>query len=155
MKSTLLKPADVEPKWIVIDAEDAVVGRLASYIAKRLRGKHRADYTPHVDCGDFVVVVNAEKVAFTGSKRTDKVYYRHTGHPGGIKSTTAEKVLDGRFPERALSLAVKRMLPKESPLARKQFSKLRIYAGPDHPHEAQTPEVIDFASMNSKNKKAA
>ena len=155
MKSTLLKPADVEPKWVVIDAEGAVVGRLASYIAKRLRGKHRADYTPHVDCGDFVVVINAEKVAFTGAKRSDKIYYRHTGHPGGIKSTTAEKVLDGRFPERALSLAVKRMLPKESPLARKQFSKLRIYAGAEHPHEAQQPEAIDFKSMNSKNQKAA
>lgn len=155
MKTHLLKPAEVEPKWIIIDAEGAVVGRLASYIAKRLRGKHRADYTPHVDCGDFVVVINAEKAVFTGNKLAQKIYYRHTGHPGGIKSTTAGKVLDGRFPERALSMAVKRMLPKESPLARKQFSKLRVYAGAEHPHEAQQPESVDFIAMNSKNKKAA
>lgn len=155
MKTTLLKPAEVEPKWIVIDAEGAVVGRLASYIAKRLRGKHRADYTPHVDCGDFVVVVNADKVAFTGSKLKDKVYYRHTGHPGGIKEKTAGAILDGRFPERALSLAVKRMMPKESPLASKQFSKLRVYSGAEHPHVAQQPETVDFRSMNSKNQKAA
>ncbi len=155
MKTTLLKPAEVEPKWIVIDAEGAVVGRLASYIAKRLRGKHRADYTPHVDCGDFVVVVNADKVAFTGAKLKDKVYYRHTGFPGGIKETTAGNILDGRFPERALSLAVKRMMPKESPLAKKQFSKLRIYSGAEHPHVAQQPETVDFVSMNSKNQKAA
>ena len=154
MKSTLLKPADVETKWIIIDAEGVVVGRLASFIAKRLRGKHRADYTPHVDCGDFVVVINAEKAAFTGKKLTDKVYYRHTGHPGGIKSTTAGKILSGRFPERAIELAVKRMLPKESTLARKQFSKLRVYAGTEHPHEAQQPEKVDFAGMNSKNTKA-
>lgn len=155
MKSTLLKPLEVENKWIVIDAEGVVVGRLASYIAKRLRGKHRADYTPHVDCGDHVVVINAEKAVFTGNKLKDKVYYRHTGHPGGIKSTTAGKVLDGRFPERAIMLAVKRMLPKESTLARKQFSKLRVYAGAEHPHEAQSPEVVDYASMNPKNKRAA
>ncbi|MEL7481765.1 MAG: 50S ribosomal protein L13 [Pseudomonadota bacterium] len=155
MNTTLLKPAEVEPNWIIIDAEGAVVGRLASYIAKRLRGKHRPDYTPHVDCGDYVVVINAEKVAFSGNKRSDKVYYRHTGHPGGIKSATAAAILDGRFPERALSLAVKRMLPKESPLARQQFSKLRVYAGPEHPHTAQQPETIDFKSMNEKNVKAA
>ncbi|MEL6324439.1 MAG: 50S ribosomal protein L13 [Pseudomonadota bacterium] len=155
MNTTLLKPAEVEPNWIIIDAEGAVVGRLASYIAKRLRGKHRPDYTPHVDCGDYVVVINAEKVAFSGNKRSDKVYYRHTGHPGGIKSATAAAILDGRFPERALSLAVKRMLPKESPLARQQFSKLRVYAGSEHPHTAQKPETIDFKSMNEKNVKAA
>jgi len=155
MNTTLLKPAEVEPNWIIIDAEGAVVGRLASYIAKRLRGKHRPDYTPHVDCGDYVVVINAEKVAFSGNKRSDKVYYRHTGHPGGIKSATAAAILDGRFPERALSLAVKRMLPKERPLARQQFSKLRVYAGPEHPHTAQQPETIDFKSMNEKNVKAA
>ncbi|OYW98264.1 MAG: 50S ribosomal protein L13, partial [Caulobacter vibrioides] len=112
-----LKPAEVEKKWIVVDAENAVVGRLASFIAMRLRGKHRPDYTPHVDCGDFVVVINADKVKFTGKKLDDKVYYRHTGHPGGIKETTPRKVLGGRFPERVLEKAVERMLPKESPLA--------------------------------------
>ena len=155
MKSTLLKPAEVETKWIIIDAEGVVVGRLASFIAKRLRGKHRADYTPHVDCGDFVIMINAEKAAFTGNKLKDKTYYRHTGHPGGIKSTTAGKILSGRFPERAIEMAVKRMLPKESTLARKQFSKLRVYAGSEHPHEAQQPVAVDFAGMNSKNTKAS
>ena len=111
-----LKPAEVEKKWIVVDAQDAVVGRLATFIAMRLRGKHRPDYTPHVDCGDFVVVINADKVKFTGKKLDDKVYYRHTGHPGGVKSTTPRKLLEGRFPERVLEKAVERMLPKESPL---------------------------------------
>ncbi len=148
-------PADVENKWIVIDATDVVVGRLASYVAKRLRGKHRADFTPHIDTGDFVVIVNAEKAKFTGNKLSDKVYYRHTGHPGGIKETTAGKILNGRFPERAIELAVKRMMPKESPLARQQFKKLRVYAGVDHPHEAQQPEAVDFAAMNTKNTKVA
>lgn len=148
-------PHDVENKWIIIDAEGVVVGRLASYVAKRLRGKHRADFTPHIDTGDHVIIINAEKAVFTGNKRKDKTYYRHTGHPGGIKSVTAEKILDGRFPERALKLAVKRMMPKESSLARKQFSKLRVYAGTEHPHEAQSPEAVDYAAMNRKNKKAA
>ncbi|MBR9826316.1 MAG: 50S ribosomal protein L13 [Alphaproteobacteria bacterium] len=151
MKTYSAKPADVENKWIVIDAEGAVVGRLASFIAMRLRGKHRPDFTPHVDTGDHVIVINAEKVVFTGNKRDDKRYYRHTGHPGGIKETSPAKLLDGRFPERVVENAVKRMLPKESPLARKQFSKLRVYAGTEHKHEAQQPEVIDFKSMNSKN----
>ena len=148
-------PVDVENKWVVIDATDVVVGRLASYVAKRLRGKHRPDFTPHIDTGDHVVVINAEKAKFTGKKLTDKVYYRHTGYPGGIKSTTAGKILSGRFPERAIELAVKRMMPKESPLARKQFSKLRVYAGAEHPHTAQNPETVDFASMNRKNVKTA
>jgi large subunit ribosomal protein L13 len=146
-----LKPADVEKKWIVIDAENAVVGRLASFIAMRLRGKHRPDYTPHVDCGDYVVVVNADKVKFTGRKLDQKIYYRHTGHPGGIKQITAGKQLNGRFPERVLEKAVERMLPKESPLARRQMTHLRIYNGATHPHEAQAPETVAFAEMNSKN----
>ena len=146
-----LKPADVEKKWIVIDAEDAIVGRLASFIAMRLRGKHRPDYTPHVDCGDHVVVINADKVKFTGKKLTDKIYYRHTGHPGGVKSITAGKQLAGRFPERVLEKAVERMLPKESPLARAQLTHLRIFNGADHKHEAQAPEVVDFKSLNAKN----
>ena len=146
-----LKPADVEHKWIVVDAEGVVVGRLASFIAMRLRGKHRPDYTPHVDCGDYVVVINAEKVKFTGKKLTDKLYHRHTGHPGGVKSTTPEKVLNGRFPERVLEKAVERMLPKESPLARKQMTHLRLFAGSTHSHEAQSPETIDFKSASPKN----
>ena len=152
MKTTVsLKPADVEKKWIVIDAENAVVGRLASYIALRLRGKHRADYTPHVDCGDYIVVVNAEKVKFTGRKLEDKIYYRHTGHPGGVKQRTAGQILEGRFPERVLEKAVERMLPKESPLARKQMTHLRIYTGAEHPHAAQNPETVAFAELNAKN----
>ncbi len=150
-----LKPADVEKKWILIDAENAVVGRLASFIANRLRGKHRPDYTPHVDCGDFVVVVNAEKVKLTGRKLEQKTYYRHTGHPGGIKETTAGKVLAGRFPERVLKKAVERMLPKESPLARDQLSHLKIYNGGEHPHAAQSPETIAFADLNAKNVRSA
>ena len=144
-------PADVENKWIVIDATDVVIGRLASYVAKRLRGKHRADFTPHIDTGDHVIVINAEKARFTGNKLRDKKYFRHTGYPGGIKETTAEKVLSGRYPERAVQMAVKRMMPGESSLARQQLSKLRVYAGAEHPHEAQQPETVDFASMNVKN----
>jgi len=145
------KPADVEKKWIVVDAENAVVGRLASFIAMRLRGKHRPDYTPHVDLGDYVIVINADKVKFTGRKLDQKVYYRHTGHPGGIKERTAGQILDGRFPERVLEKAVERMLPKESPLARKQMTHLRIFNGAEHTHAAQNPEVIDFAGLNAKN----
>jgi large subunit ribosomal protein L13 len=152
MKTTAsLKPAEVEKKWIVIDAENAVVGRLATFIAFRLRGKHRPDFTPHVDCGDFVVVINADKVKFTGRKLEQKIYYRHTGHPGGVKSITAGAQLNGRFPERVLEKAVERMLPKESPLARKQLTHLRIYNAGEHPHEAQSPETIAFASLNAKN----
>lgn len=146
-----LKPADVEKKWIVIDAQDAVVGRLASFIAMRLRGKHRADYTPHVDCGDHVVVINADKVKFTGRKLDQKTYYWHTGYPGGIKGRTAGKILGGRFPERILMKAVERMLPKESPLARRQLTHLRVYTSAEHPHEAQSPEVVDFKGLNAKN----
>lgn len=148
-------PADVVTNWVVIDATDVVVGRLASYVAKRLRGKHRPDFTPHIDTGDHVVIINARKAKFTGNKLTDKVYHRHTGYPGGIKSTTAGKILEGRFPERAIEMAVRRMMPKESALARKQFGKLRIYADADHPHIAQQPEIVDFKSMNRKNSKTA
>jgi large subunit ribosomal protein L13 len=156
MKTTAsLKPAEVEKKWIVVDAENAVVGRLASFIAMRLRGKHRPDYTPNVDCGDFVVVINADKVKFTGKKLTDKIYYWHTGHPGGVKERTAGAILNGRFPERVLEKAVERMLPKESPLARKQLTHLRIYNTPEHPHVAQNPETIAFAELNAKNVRSA
>ena len=146
-----LKPADVEKKWIVVDAQDAVVGRLASFIAMRLRGKHRADYTPNVDCGDFVVVVNAEQVKFTGRKLDQKTYYWHTGYPGGVKSRTAGAILSGKHPERVLEKAVERMLPKESPLARRQLTHLHVYNAAEHRHEAQNPERIDFAGANAKN----
>jgi len=155
MKTTkFLKTAEVEKKWILIDAEDVIVGRLATFIAMRLRGKHLPTYTPHIDCGDNVIVINAEKVALTGRKRNDKVYYWHTGYPGGLKERTADKILDGRFPERVMRKAVQRMLPKESPLARKQLSNLRVYAGAEHPHTAQEPTAIDFKSMSPKNVKA-
>ena len=150
-----LKPADVEKKWILIDAQDAVVGRLASFIAMRLRGKHRPDYTPHVDCGDYVVVINADKVKFTGRKLEKKIYYWHTGYAGGIKERTAGKILGGRFPERILEKAVERMLPKESPLARRQMTHLRLYNSAEHPHEAQNPETIAFTALNSKNLRSA
>ena len=149
--TTYLKGESVEKRWILVDAEGVVVGRLASFIAMRLRGKHRADYTPNVDCGDHVVVINADKVKFTGRKLDQKTYHWHTGFPGGIKSRTAEKVLGGRFPERVLEKAVERMLPKESPLARKQLTHLKLYAGAEHPHEAQSPEKVDFAALNAKN----
>lgn len=152
MKTTkFLKTAEVEKKWIIVDAENIVTGRLASFIAMRLRGKHLPTYTPHIDCGDNVIVINADKVHFTGKKRSDKVYYRHSGYVGGLKEVTAEKVLDGRFPERVMHKAVQRMLPKESPLARKQLSNLHVYAGSEHKHEAQKPELIDFAALNPKN----
>lgn len=152
MSTVSLKPADVEKKWILIDAEGLVVGRLASLIAKRLRGKHLAAYTPHVDCGDNIVVINAEKVVLTGQKRSDKTYYWHTGHPGGIKQRTAAQYLDGRFPERVLEKAVKRMMP-DGPLARQQLRNLRIYAGSEHPHAAQQPTTLDVGALNSKNRR--
>ncbi len=145
------KASEITNGWIVVDAEGVVVGRLASFIAMRLRGKHRPDYTPHVDCGDYVVVINADKVKFTGKKLTDKVFYWHTGHPGGVKERTAGQILGGKYPERVLQKAVERMLPKESPLARKQMTHLRIYNSAEHPHEAQAPETIAFASLNAKN----
>jgi len=152
MKQTkFLKAAEIDKKWILIDGEDLVVGRLATFVAMRLRGKHRPDYTPHIDCGDNVIIINAEKVKFTGNKRNQKTYYWHTGHPGGLKERTADKILDGRFPDRVMRKAVQRMLPKESPLARKQLSNLRVYAGAEHPHEAQNPEVVDFKAMSTKN----
>ena len=151
MKTFSAKPAEVTKNWIIVDAENAVVGRLAAFVATRLRGKHSPDFTTQIDVGDHVVVINADKVRFTGVKMKDKRYYRHTGHPGGIKETSPAKILEGKHPERVVELAVQRMLPKDSPLARAQFSKLRVYAGTEHPHEAQQPEVIDFKAMNSKN----
>ena len=145
------KPADIEKKWVLIDADGLVVGRLATIIAMRLRGKHKPTYTPHVDDGDNVVVVNAEKVVLTGRKRDQKVYHHHTGFIGGIKERTAKSILEGKFPERVVEKAVERMLPR-GPLGRRQLGNLRVYAGPDHPHAAQQPEPLDIAAMNRKNK---
>ncbi len=155
MKTTLsAKPAEVDKKWLLIDADGLVVGRLASIIANHLRGKHKALYTPHVDCGDNIIVINAEKVRFTGRKAQQKMYYRHTGYPGGIKEVRADKVLEGRFPERVLEKAVERMVPR-GPLGRQQMRNLRIYKGNEHPHVAQNPTVLDVAGMNRKNKVGA
>lgn len=154
MKTYSAKPADVEKKWVLIDAKGLVVGRLASIIAMRLRGKHKPSFTPHVDCGDNVIVINAEKVVLTGRKREQKVYYHHTGYPGGIKERTAKFILDGRFPERVVEKAVERMLPR-GPLGRKQLGNLRVYGGSQHPHEAQQPEALDVAALNSKNVRSA
>ena len=155
MKTTKsVKPADVEKKWHLVDAEGLVVGRAATIIANVLRGKHKTSFTPHVDCGDNVVVINADKIRFTGKKLANKVYYKHTGYAGGIKEITAGKVLEGRFPERVLEKAVERMIPR-GPLGRQQMRNLRIFAGSEHPHAAQNPEVLDIASMNRKNKVGA
>ena len=150
MKTLSLKPAEVEKKWVVIDATGLVVGRLASIVAMRLRGKHKANYTPHVDCGDNVIVINADKVVFTGNKRDQKVYYHHTGYPGGIKERSARHILEGRFPERVVEKAVERMLPR-GPLFRRILGNLRVYKGTEHPHAAQQPEVLDVAALNRKN----
>ena len=149
MKTYTATPADIEKKWILIDADGIVLGRLASIIAMRLRGKHKASFTPHMDCGDNVIVVNAEKIQMTGKKR-DESFYWHTGHPGGIKSRTKQQILDGAHPERVITQAVKRMLPGNK-LSRQIMTNLRVYAGSDHPHEAQDPSVLDVKSMNSKN----
>ena len=149
-----IKPAEVEKKWHLIDAEGLVVGRLASIIAKILRGKHKASFTPHVDCGDHVIVINADKVQFTSNKAANKVYYKHTGYPGGLKEVTADKVLAGRYPERVLEKAVERMIPR-GPLGRDQMRALHLYNGTEHPHDGQKPEVLDVASMNRKNKVSA
>ena len=149
-----IKPAEVEKNWHLIDADGLVVGRLAVIIANILRGKHKPSFTPHVDCGDHVVVINADKVRLTGNKLKNKTYYKHTGYAGGIKEITAAKVLEGRFPERVLEKAVERMIPR-GPLGRQQMRNLRIFAGAEHTHEAQNPEVIDIASRNRKNKVGA
>jgi large subunit ribosomal protein L13 len=154
MKTFNLKPADVEKKWVLIDAEGLVVGRLATVVARILRGKHKPTYTPHVDCGDNVIVINAAKVALTGRKREQATFYWHTGFPGGIKGRTAGKTLEGKFPGRVVEKAVQRMLD-EGPLARKQMSNLRVYPGTEHPHEAQQPTKLDVGAMNRKNKRSA
>jgi len=154
MKTFSAKPADVEKQWVMIDAEGLIVGRLASIVAMRLRGKHKASYTPHVDCGDNVIVINAAKVVLTGRKVEQKVYHKHTGFIGGIKERSAQAILTGRFPERIVEKAVERMLPR-GPLGRKQLSNLRVYKGPDHPHAAQNPVALDVASLNPKNRRSA
>jgi large subunit ribosomal protein L13 len=155
MKTTKsAKPAEVEKKWHLIDADGLVVGRLATIVANILRGKHKPSYTPHVDCGDHVVIVNADKVRFTGRKLDQKVYYKHTGYAGGIKEITAGKVLDGRFPERVLEKAIERMIPR-GPLGRDQMRALHLYNGTEHPHAGQNPQPLDVASMNRKNKVGA
>ena len=148
--TSFIKKREIKNNWLLIDAENAIVGRLAAYISVVLRGKNKSQYTPHIDNGDFVIVTNIEKIKFTGKKFNNKKYYRHTGHPGGIKITTPYSLLN-RKPEEILKLAVKRMLPR-GPLAKKQLSKLKIYRGKTHPHEVQNPKIIDFAKINSKNK---
>ncbi|WP_181705425.1 50S ribosomal protein L13 [Chthonobacter rhizosphaerae] len=147
------KASEIQKKWILIDAEGLVVGRLATLIAMRLRGKHKASYTPHVDDGDNVIVINADKVVFTGRKYQNKKYYWHTGYIGGIKERTARAILEGRFPERVVEKAVERMIP-EGPLGRQQLKNLRVYAGTEHPHAAQQPELLDVKSLNKKNARA-
>jgi large subunit ribosomal protein L13 len=148
------KPAEVEKKWVLIDGTGLVVGRLASIVALRLRGKHKPTYTPHVDCGDHVIIVNAEKVVLTGRKVEQKVYRHHTGHIGGIKERTAKFILEGKFPQRVVEKAVERMLPR-GPLGRRQLGNLRVYKGPEHPHAAQQPEQLDVAALNRKNTRSA
>ena len=149
-----IKPAEVEKNWHIVDADGLVVGRLAAIIANHLRGKHKPSYTPHVDCGDHVIVINADKVKFTGKKMNDKVYYKHTGYVGGIKETTPAKILEGKFPHRVLEKAVERMIPR-GPLGRDQMRALHLYNGTEHPHDGQKPETLDVASMNRKNKVSA
>jgi large subunit ribosomal protein L13 len=154
MKTYSAKPADIRKTWIMIDATGLVVGRLASIVALRLRGKHKPTFTPHVDDGDNVIIVNAEKIVLTGKKREKKVYYHHTGYIGGIKERTARSILEGKFPQRIVEKAIERMLPR-GPLGRVQLGNLRVYAGPDHPHAAQNPEMLDIAALNRKNTRSA
>ena len=150
MKTFVAKAGDVDKKWIVIDATGLVVGRLAVLIATRLKGKHKPSYTPHMDCGDNIIVVNAGKVVFTGNKYEDKPYYKHTGYPGGIKETSPRRLLEGKFPERVIELAVERMLAR-GPLQRQLMRNLKIYKGAEHPHTAQSPVALDVAKLNRKN----
>jgi len=152
MRTYSAKPSEIEKKWWIIDAEGLVLGRLATIVAMYLRGKHKPTFTPHMDCGDNIIIVNAEKVRLTGSKRTAKTYYWHTGYPGGIKSRTADKILDGNHPERVIQNAVQRMITR-GPLGRVQMGNLKVYGGSEHPHEAQQPVTLDVGSMNAKNKR--
>ena len=154
MKTFTATPADIEKKWILIDAEGVVLGRLATIVANILRGKNKPTFTPHMDMGDNVIVINAGLVQMTGKKRDDKIYYWHTGHPGGIKQRTAKQILDGAHPERIVEKAVERMITRNR-LGRVQMTNLRVYAGSAHPHEAQQPLVLDVASLNAKNTRSA
>ncbi|MGD1878208.1 MAG: 50S ribosomal protein L13 [Kiloniellaceae bacterium] len=153
MKTFSATPSDIEKKWILIDADGVVLGRLASQVAKILRGKHKPSFTPHMDCGDNVIIINAEKIKLTGNKLSDKKFYWHTGFPGGIKERTAGQILEGQYPERVVTKAVERMITRNA-LGRQQMKNLRVYAGSEHPHEAQQPEVLDVAAMNAKNKRS-
>ena len=152
MKTFSLKPADADKKWLLIDAEGMALGRLASRIALYLRGKHKPEFTPHVDCGDNIIVINAQKVKLTGKKRDQDIFFWHTGYPGGIKQRSKGQILDGQHPERVVMKAVERMMPR-GPLGRRQMTNLRVFAGTEHTHEAQKPEVLDVAAMNPKNKR--
>lgn len=153
MKTYSMKAGEIDKKWHLIDATDLVLGRLSSIIAMYLRGKHKPTFTPHMDCGDNIIVVNAEKVRLTGNKLKDKKFYWHTGHPGGIKERTISQLLAGKYPERVIYKAVERMITR-GPLGRQQMGGLKIYAGPTHPHEAQNPQILDIAKMNPKNKRS-
>jgi large subunit ribosomal protein L13 len=148
------KPAEIEKKWVMIDAEGIIVGRLATIVAMRLRGKHLPIYTPHVDCGDNIIIINAAKAVLTGKKRDQKIYYHHTGYIGGIKERTAKSILEGKFPERVVEKAIERMLPR-GPLGRRQLGNLRVYPGPEHPHAAQSPQKLDLGPLNRKNTRSA
>jgi large subunit ribosomal protein L13 len=154
MKTFSAKPTDIEKKWFVVDADGVVLGRLAAQIANILRGKHKPTYTPHMDCGDNIIVVNAAKVRLTGNKLAGKVFHWHTGYPGGIKERTTGQILGGKYPERVIEKAVERMVPR-GPLGRQQMRNLRVYAGAEHPHEAQSPAVLDIGAMNPKNRRSA
>src|SRR4051812_32709468 len=152
MRTHSAKPGEVEKKWILIDADGLVLGRMAAVVAGLLRGKHKTQYTPHIDTGDNVVIINAEKIKLTGKKAEQRVFHWHSGHPGGLKEHTPKRTLSGAYPERVVERAVERMMPKDSPLARAQFKKLKVYAGATHPHEAQNPQMLDLAARNRKNK---
>jgi large subunit ribosomal protein L13 len=152
MKTFSAKPSDIDKKWLLIDADGLVLGRLASLIAMRLRGKHKPMFTPHMDCGDHVVVVNAEKVKLTGNKRAQSKNYWYTGYPGGIKERSKGAILEGKHPERVIEKAVERMMPR-GPLGRRMMTHLLVYKGSAHPHEAQQPQPLDVAAMNPKNKR--
>ncbi len=152
MKTFTARPSEIEKKWFLVDAKDLVLGRLSVVIANYVRGKHKAIYTPNIDCGDNVVVINAEKIVLTGKKMDDKIHYWHTGYPGGIKSRSYGDMLESKKPEKVIKLAVKRMIPK-GPLGKQQIKKLFIYSGEDHPHKAQNPELLNIEAMNKKNKR--
>ena len=154
MKTFSAKPSDIQKEWVLVDAQDVVLGRLAAVVATRLRGKHKPSFTAHMDCGDNVIVINAEKVRITGNKKDQEVFHWHTGYPGGIKGRTQGEILEGDHPHRVVENAIRRMLPK-GPLGRQQFKNLRVYAGDKHEHEAQKPTVLDVAGANSKNKRTA